>query len=350
MPLELQLIAPREVALVAYDDPPLQSGEVRAHAIASGISHGTEMNLFTGNNPFVEQEFDPGLRLFVPRQTPLPDSISLGYEWIGEVIEISPDVSRFKVGDRVHLPFRHRETQTFAEKEETLLGPINPLPDSVSPEQGIFSALAGVALQAIHDAHIKVGDHVAIFGMGAIGLLAVQLARLNGAAWVAAIDLLPSRRELALKLGADVAYDPTAEAVAYAIKAGAPYHGADVALELSGSYQALNEAIRAVKMGGTVVAGGFYRGGGAPLMLGAEWHHNRVTLLSSMGVWGCPHRDHPTWDRGRVHQTAIELLATGKLQTDDLVSHRLPFEQAANAYQLIESHPETVIKIILIYY
>lgn len=251
MPLELQLIAPREVAFVAYDDPPLlQAGNVRARAIASGISHGTELNLFTGNNPFVEQEFDPDLRLFVPRQAPLPDSISLGYEWIGEVIEIAPDVSRFKVGDRVHLPFRHRETHTFAENEETLLGPVIPLPDRVSPERGIFSALAGVALQSIHDAHLKVGDYVAIFGAGTIGLLALQLARLNGAAWVAAVDPLPSRRELALKLGAKAAYDPATEAVAYAIKAGTPYHGADVALELSGSYQALNEAIRAVKMGG----------------------------------------------------------------------------------------------------
>lgn len=68
-----------------------------------------------------------------------------------------------------------------------------------------------------------------------------------------------------------------------------------------------------------------------------------------MGVWGCPHRDHPTWNRGRIHQTAIELLATGQLKTDDLVSHRLPFEQAAEAYRLIESQPEAVIKAILTY-
>jgi 2-desacetyl-2-hydroxyethyl bacteriochlorophyllide A dehydrogenase len=349
MPLELQLIAPREVAFVSYEDPPLKAGEVRARAIASGISHGTEMNLFTGNNPFVEQEFDPDLRLFVPRQAPLPDSISLGYEWIGEVIDIGLDVSRFKLGDRVHLPFRHRQTHTFAENEETLLGPVTPLPAGFSPEQGVFSALAGVALQAIHDAHIKVGDYLVLFGMGVIGLLAAQLARLNGAAWVAAVDPLPSRRELALKLGADTAYDPANEAVGYAVKANTPYHGADIAIELSGNYQALNEAIQVAKMGGTVVAGGFYRGGGTPLTLGAEWHHNRITLLSSMGVWGCPHRDHPTWDRGRVHQTAIELLAAGKLKTDDLVSHHIRFEQAAEAYRLIESQPEAVTKVILTY-
>ncbi len=350
MPLEFQLNAPRELALVSYDDLPLQPGEVRARAIISGISHGTEMNLFTGNNPFAEKEFDPELRLFVPRdEAPAPDSILLGYEWIGEVFDVAPGVSNFKVGDRVHLPFCHRQTHTFHENTETLLSRITPLPAGFSSERAIFLALAGVALQAIHDAHIKVGDYLAVFGLGTIGLLAVQLAKLNGAAWVAAIDPLASRRDLALSFGADVVYDPMAEDVAYAIKANTPYHGADIAIDFSGNYRALNDAIRVTQKGGTVVAGGFYRGGGTPLTLGAEWHHNRITLLSSMGVWECPHRDHPTWNRERVHQTALELLAAGMLKTDGLVTHRIPFEQAAEAYQLIETQPESAIKVVLTY-
>lgn len=348
-PIELQLTAPRELAFVPYDDPPLQSGEVRARAIMSGVSHGTELNLFTGNNPFVEQEFDEELRLFVPRKEPLADSLLLGYEWLGEVIAIAPDVSRFKVGDQVHLPFRHRQTHTFHEDMRPMLGRITPLPEGLLPEQGIFLALIGVALQAIHDAHVKLGDYVVVFGLGAIGLLAVQLAKLNSASWVAAVDPLASRRELAFRFGADATYDPAQEDVAYAIKANTPYHGADIAIEFSGNYSALSDAIRVVQMGGTVVAGGFYRGGGTPLQLGAEWHHNRVTLLSSMGVWDCPHRDHPTWNRERLHQTAIKLLATYQLKTEGLVTHRIPFEEAADAYQLIESQPEDAIKVVLTY-
>jgi threonine dehydrogenase-like Zn-dependent dehydrogenase len=157
------------------------------------------------------------------------------------------------------------------------------------------------------------------------------------------------RRELALRFAADAAYDPAQEDVAFTIKANTPYLGTDVAIEFSGNYRALNDAIRVVQMGGTVVAGGFYRGGGTPLTLGAEWHHNRVTLLSSMGVWNCPHRDHPTWNRERIHQAAIELIATGKLKSDGLVTHRIPFEKAAEAYQLIESQPQDAIKVLLTY-
>ncbi len=349
MPLDLQLTDPRQLAFMPYDDPPLESGEVRAKAISSGISHGTEMNLFTGNNPFVDKEFDKELRLFVPREGPQSNSISLGYEWIGEVVEIGPDVSRFEPGDLVHLPLRHRQTHTFHEDLKTSLGHIAPLPQGLSTEQGIFLALAGVALQAIHDAHIKLGDSVAVFGIGVIGLLAVQMAKLNGASLVVAVDPVSSRRELALGFGADAAFDPTVEDSAYLIKVNTPYRGTDIAIDFSGSYSALNDAIRVVQMGGMVIAGGFYRGGGTPLTLGAEWHHNRITLLSSMGVWDCPHRDHPTWDRERIHQAAVELMANGKLDTEGLVTHRIPFERAAEAYQLIETRPEETIKVVLTY-
>lgn len=350
MPKELILNSPRQLAIADYEDRALGPDDVRAEAILSGISHGTEMNLYSGNSPFEDRYFDPDLRLFLPRsegKTAGPNRI--GYEWVGRVTEVGAAVVRFEEGDLVHLPFHHSQMHIFKVGQQTMVGKITPLPQGIEPEAAIFLALAGVALQAIHDAHIKVGDRVAIFGMGAIGLLGVQLAKLNGAAWVDAIDPLPARREWAERLGADQTYDPSAGDVAYAIKSSSPEHGADIAIEMSGNYAALNEAIRVVRKAGTVVAAGFYRGGGTPLQLGAEWHHNRVTMVSSMGVWECPHRDHPLWNRARVHETATRLLQRGQLQTDGLISHRIPFEQAADAYTLIETHPEDVLKVVLTY-
>ena len=302
MPRALVLDAPRHLAIENYDEPPLLADEIRAEAVLSGISHGTELNLYSGNNPFVDREFDHDLRLFVPRAEKNEAALTLGYEWVGRVVEIGKAVTRFQIGDMVHLPYPHRETHRFTENETTVLGNIFPLPPELSPEAAIVLALAGVALQAIHDAHAKVGDHVTIFGMGAIGLLTVQLAKLNGAGRVDAVDPLESRRHRAADFGADAVFNPSDGDVAYAIKSGSPTRGADVAIDFSGSYDALNEAIRVARMGGTVVAGGFYRGGGTPLTLGAEWHHNRITLLSSMGVWNCPHRDFPLWNRGRIHE------------------------------------------------
>jgi len=323
---------------------------VRAQAIMSGISHGTELNLYSGNSPFKDRAFDPDLRLFLPRPDGETESVSrIGYEWVGRVTAVGAAVDTFQVGDLVHLPFHHSQAHTFRADQRTMIGGLTPMQPGLEPEAAIFLALAGVALQAVHDAHIKVGDRVALFGLGAIGLLAVQLAKLNGAAWVDAVDPLPARREWAQRLGADRAHDPNVGDVAYAIKSASPQRGADVAIEVSGSYAALNEAIRTARKAGTVVAAGFYRGGGTPLQLGAEWHHNRITMVSSMGVWECPHREHPLWNRGRLHEMATQLLVSGKLNTEGLISHRIPFAQAHEAYILIERHPEQVMKVVLTY-
>ena len=75
-------------------------------------------------------------------------------------------------------------------------------------ERWLFVSLGAVALVAAHDARIKLGDHVAVIGLGAIGLLLVQMARLAGARRVTAVDPVAPRRELALELGADEALDP----------------------------------------------------------------------------------------------------------------------------------------------
>ena len=122
--------------------------------------------------------------------------------------------------------------------------------------------------------------------------------------------------------------------------------GVDVAVEFSGSYAALQQAMRSVRVGGTVVAAGFYAGG--ELALGEEFHHNRLTLVASMGGWASPPRE-PRWPRSRARSLAAELLATGKLETDGLITHRFPLNEAGTAYELIDRSPEEDVSATLVY-
>ena len=349
MPHKLQLMGPRDLAFIAYDEQPLAPNEFRAEAVLSGISHGTELNLYRGTAPFHEKHFDTDLRLFLPGADRIEYLAFLGYEWVGRVTDVGAEIEHLKVGDLVHMPLPHRETHTFVPDSRPDWGRIEPLPPTIEPEDAIILALAGVALQTVHDARIKTGDRVVIFGLGAIGLLAVQLARMNGATWIDAVDPIRIRRELAETYGADRALDPKDCDVSYAIKSASPHRGADVAIEVSGHYAALHEAIRCVRKAGTVVAGGYYQGGGTALQLGEEWHHNRVTMLSSMAVWDCPHRDYPAWDRKRIHATVTDLLAQGRLNTKGIISHRFPFDRASEAYQLIDQNAEETVKVVLTY-
>lgn len=347
MPAELFLTGPKKIELMDYQEKPLEPTGVRAKAVTSGISHGTEISLFRGTSPFHSKAFDPNLRLFIeaPQEKAYPTK--LGYEWVGRVVEVGSQVQGYHIGNLVHLPFPHGQTRTFIPAEMELLGVKGPLPDSVSPDQAVFLGTTSIAMQAVHDAQIKVGDHVVVFGLGVLGLLAVQLARINGAEWIAAVDPIASRRRLAEAFGANKTFDPIKTDIGLALKSD--FQGADVAIEFSGSYEALHQAIRSVRMAGLVVAAGFYQGGGTALKLGEEWLHNRVSMVASMRGWGNPHRHYPMWDRPRLRETSIALIGAGELKVKELLTHKVRFEHAQDAYELIDASDGEVLKVALEY-
>src|SRR3954471_3575601 len=117
MPLDLLLTAPRSIALSPYDELPLQADQLRAEAIVSGISHGTELALYRGASPFAGKSFDTDLRLFVEEAESSAYPMRLGYEWVGAVRELGAAVGAVEVGDLVHLALPHRETQTIADED-----------------------------------------------------------------------------------------------------------------------------------------------------------------------------------------------------------------------------------------
>jgi 2-desacetyl-2-hydroxyethyl bacteriochlorophyllide A dehydrogenase len=348
MPHELLLTGPRAIRIGSYDDPVLGTDQVQAEALVSGISHGTELALYRGDAPFGRKRFDLDLRQFVDAPETDQYPMRLGYEWVGRVGAVGADVQGIGVGDRVHLTLPHRETHTVTIADEPA-APWLVLPREIEPERAALLQSAAIALQAVHDARLKVGDRVAIFGLGVFGILAVQLARLSGAGWIGAADPIAARRELARGFGADRTVDPESADAGRELKIAAGGGGPDVAIEFSGRYAALHEALRCVRVAGTVVAAGFYVGdAGSDLRLGEEFHHNRLTLVGSMSGWGAPQRE-PGWDRRRLRATALELLTRGRLEVDELITHRISFERAAEAYELINERPEETLRVVLTY-
>jgi threonine dehydrogenase-like Zn-dependent dehydrogenase len=320
--------------------------EIRVRALVSGISHGTELNLFRGTSAFADRVFDRDLRAFVRPDPPRPAyPATLGYELVGTVGEIGAEVRELQPGDLVHVGAPHRD-EAVLDLDVAAASTYPPvlLPAGGRLERWLFVSLGAVALVAAHDGRIKLGDHVAVIGLGAIGLLLVQMARLAGAGHVSAVDPVASRRELARELGAHEAFEPPAGA---ALKRSAG--GADVAVETSGVAAGLHDAIAAARLGGTVVTVGFYQGGAAEVRLGEEWHHNRLDMVSSMGAWGAPHRAFPAWDRRRVMRTVVDLLASGAVRVDGLPVRHFPFEQAVEAYGWLDANPNEAVKVALTY-
>lgn len=351
------LTTPKNIEIQEVELDPMGRKGVLVKTICSGISHGTELALYRGTAPQLSRAFDKEMRLFpAVKDRTVPEVLNrgLGYENVGEVIEVGPDVQNFRPGDLMWCWAPHISYYVFEEGKETLGWPppignySAKLPAGVSPEEGVFTALSEVALTGIHDASIKVGDYVAILGAGVIGQLVAQLALLNGARKVFVSEPLESRRSMAQAYGA-IVLDPNVTDVSVAIRQETQNRGADVTIETSGNQRAIHEAIRCTGIGGQIVTLGFYQGGAPDVYFGEEWHHNRVTMKSSMSAWLCPSRYDPQWEIKRSFETVLDLMANKKIKVADMITHKIPFEEAAEAYKLLDHHPEQIVKIALVY-
>jgi 2-desacetyl-2-hydroxyethyl bacteriochlorophyllide A dehydrogenase len=344
MSKELVFFGPKKVGFREYTEKALKDDEVKLKSLMSGISHGTEMNYYRDNVPFFKKKWNQDFRLFVKGESTWSYPTTVGYENVSVVTDVGKEVKNLKKGDRVWVFKPHRETNVVSEHEARS----GLIPKGVSQKEGIFTMLAKVALGAVHDAKIKIGDNVAIFGLGTIGLMVAQLAKLCGAEKVYAVDLITKRLKKAEEYNVQI-LNARENDVALKIKENSFGKGVDVAIETSGSYRGVHEAIRSCSIAGRVVTVGFYRGGASNLYLGEEWHHNRITLLSSMTSWDCPHRDFPLWNEDRLLSTVFKLFKDKKLLVEDLITHIIPFENAQKAYELIDKNPQKTIKVALSY-
>jgi threonine dehydrogenase-like Zn-dependent dehydrogenase len=335
--------APREVAVEHTEAGEVGPQQVRLRTLYSGISAGTELTQYRGTNPYLHKQWDSTQRLF---RAGTGDSLAypirtLGYEEVGEVAEVGAEVADIAVGSLVFGTWGHRSAHVAdADYVRARL-----LPAGLEPILGIFSHLGAIALNGVHDAQIRIGETVAVFGLGALGQIVAQLARASGAR-VIAVDLLDDRLALARELGAHETLHAGREAVAETIKAQTGGRGADVCLEVTGATAALHEAIRAAAYSARVVAMGFFQGEARGLQLGEEFHHNRINLVCSQISGTSPELSY-RWDRLRLWQTAIGLQAEGVLNLRPLISHVTPYTEAAALYALLDAQPESVMQAVL---
>lgn len=183
-----------------------------------------------------------------------------------------------------------------------------------------------------------------VFGLGAIGLLLVQMLARAGCLQVIAVDPLVKRRDLARRYGAGLTLDPTQGDVALEIRRHLG-QGADIAMEASGHYAGLAEAIRSVRQCGRILTLGYYKGKDSHLELGAEWHHNRLEMICSLPAWGNPLRDYPLWDEARLSQTITQFFLNRALTSDGILDPIAPFADAAQAFLDVYHDPSQAIKL-----
>lgn len=200
------------------------------------------------------------------------------------------------------------------------------------------------ALGAIREGGVRMGDDVAVFGLGAIGLAVVQLAVAAGAAHVFALDPIESRRAVAERFGA---IPIQADDPGMALREATGMRGVDVSIDFSGSWRALQTAFRGTGYGGTIAYGAFPAPFPAGLDLGAESHYNRQKLVFARV--DDPDPDHPRWSSARITDTVWELIRRGTLRGSEIVDPPIRFDQLAEVYPEIAAHPEAHLKLAVEY-
>jgi threonine dehydrogenase-like Zn-dependent dehydrogenase len=353
----LVITGPRQLAVLERRLPDPGPEDVVVQTLFSGISHGTEMNVYRGLAPQWSKRLDRDLRLFLPAEpetaAALPERgywtaadthwgypLAYGYANVGRVVACGSAVDHLHEGDLVYA-YQPHQTAYVAPAASLL-----PLPALANPAVGVLYSNLNTAYGGVLDADVRIDDTVVVFGQGLVGLLVTQFLRRTAARRIFTVETMSARQRLSVQLGADECFDPTRIDVARAVRELTDRRGADVVIEASGAYAALQEAIRTAAPNTTVVALSWYGGTGSALALSDEFHHNRITLRSSQ-VGGIAPELAATHSLSRRAEQIMEWF--GELKLDLLLTTFIPFEAAADAYQMIDQRGDEAIQVVLSY-
>lgn len=187
--------APRVAALVEYQDRAVAQNEVKIRVRFGAPKHGTEVVDFRAASPFIDEEFSGEWQLFTPRPADAPRGIEfgkfqLGNMVVGEIIECGAQVTAYAVGDQVCTYGPLMETVIVNAVDNYKL---RKMPQGGSWKNAVCYDPAQFAMSGVRDGNVRVGDFVVVIGLGAIGQIAVQLAKKAGASVVIGVDPIAHR-------------------------------------------------------------------------------------------------------------------------------------------------------------
>ena len=332
---------PNTVVLREVETPLPGPGEVRVRSVRAGVCR-TDLDIASG--------------ALDPRWVRYP--IVPGHEWSGVVDSVSEGVTNIEPGARVvcegniaclncprcragdtHLCVRYDAVGFtrgggYGEFVVVPARVAHPLPDHVSFDAAVLVEPGAVVLKALERARLEPAETVGVVGVGALGAIAIRLARLRSPAAVIAYGLREEELELALALGADAVVNVAqgdVEAETRRLAGG----GLDVVVETAGATEAIELSTRLAREGGRIVA------------LGIAGHGHELTLpadriaLRDLSVFGSVGYTTAAWAR------MVAVLRDRLVDLEPIVTHRFPLERFEDAFALMDERRGIVAKIVL---
>ncbi|WP_096393809.1 zinc-binding alcohol dehydrogenase [Halorubrum trapanicum] len=335
----LYFTGPETVEVRETSVGPPDADELLVDTRASAISAGTELLVYRDQTP---GDF-PADETLDALDGDLSYPLQYGYAASGVVSEVGADVDPDWVGRSVFSFVPHQTS--FRTTPDSVVA----LPPGTEPAVGSLLPSVETATNIVLDAAPRLGERVVVFGAGVIGLCVTRLLAAFPLESLVVVDPIERRRALAASFGADRTTTPTAlddPADAGLGGSGAALDDADLAVELSGQPSALDDALGVVGYDARIVVGSWYGTKREPIGLGGRFHRDRIDIVSSQVSTISPEL-RGRWDRDRRMDAALERL--GRIPADELITHRIPFERAAEAYELLDSATDETVQVILEY-
>lgn len=328
--LTVTCTATRHIELRTEPLPAPRGGEVLIETLCSSISAGSELLIYRGE--FTESLED----LHDPISSNLRYPHDCGYACTGRIIELGHDVERRMLGQMV-FAFQPHSTYFIAPHDSLI-----PIPEGQTAEAASFLPNMETAINLVQDAAPLLGERALVLGQGVVGLLTASLLNEFPLETLVAADHYALRRQAS---PASHVLD-SSERDFRAQAAELLPHGADLSIELSGSPRALNHALELTGFAGRVIIGSWYGEKSGAIDLGGRFHRSRITMVASQVSTIAPALS-ARWDKTRRFATAWNALE--KIRPTKWITHRFPVTRAADAFQLLDQHPELTIQVIFDY-
>jgi len=328
----LYFIAPKKLEVREFELPAINENEVLVESLYSAISAGTEMLVYRGEFPNLEDvhdNFSSGLKYPTP----------YGYACVGKVIEIGKKVSA-EWKDKLVFAFQPHATH-FITTPDSLLS----IPAGCSPLNACFLPNMETAVNFLQDGAPLLGERVLVLGQGVVGLMTASLLSEFPLEKIVTADHFPKRLEASAKIDKIICSELSDENHRQ-VFANLHTQKFDLTFEISGSPSALNDAINLTAFSGRIVIGSWYGQKKGNIDLGGVFHRSRIRLISSQVSTISPELS-GRWDKGRRFDAAWKALE--RIQPEKWITHRFSLYDADKAYRLLDEHPEETIQVIFDY-
>ena len=299
------------------------AGQVQVKLAVSSISSGTERANLIGD-PNIAPAAGPGISY--PRV--------MGYSSAGTVTAVGDGVTGLQAGDRVAVIW-----SVHAGYINVPADYVFKLPDTVSFEDAALFAISIFPLAAIRKCRLEIAESAIVMGLGVLGLMAVKLLQLGGAAPIIAVDPNPDKRRLALEIGADHALDPYDPAFADTVRQ-LTGGGAKVGIEVTGIGAGLDGILDGMARFGRVALLGCTRNKEFTIDYYRKVHFPGITLIGAHTAARPGQESHGGWWTQRDDMEAVlRLTAMGRLHLSSLVEETRSPAEAPAVYTRLATEP-----------